>query len=176
MTLKSLLKIASQATKVKTSLDWLHEKKELAVVSTVSAATHVLLVGSAAVLSAMSWANWWPAKKAATGFFQVGHLYRFLPNAVWYTLWEHSPSEKNEDKRNRALHRMKPGSIFMVICNEPMFPDGLKVQVSMGEMVGWIDVSGEAQYAPWTHFQPCNFAEMAKDENDHSYGDEDLED
>lgn len=119
-----------------------------------------MITGTATVMKGLMLANWWPAKKAAMKFFETGQFYKFLPNAVWYSVWETSQTETSENKRNRVVSRMKPGTVFMVIASIPRFPDGLDVQISAPEVVGWISIAGEAQYAPWTHFERCSYLQM----------------
>jgi len=117
--------------------------------------------------------HWWPTKRAASNFFEVGQFYRFLPTQIWYTVWENNPSAGDA---GRVFFRMKPGSVFMVLSSTPDFPKGTAVHLICMEKVGWICVDGEAQYSPWNFFERVDYTkEPTVPPDDHDVLDEEVD-
>lgn len=125
----------------------------------VTGISKALLVGAYLTYKVMfDTIHWWPTKRAASTFFEIGQFYRFRPSQIWYTVWENDPSTGNA---GRVFFRMKPGSVFMVLDNRPDFPKGTIVHMISSEKVGYICVDGEVQYAPWEAFEKVDYTKEA---------------
>ncbi|MFA6049631.1 MAG: hypothetical protein WC761_00270 [Candidatus Paceibacterota bacterium] len=94
--------------------------------------------------------KWWPNVYMAKRFFEEGKIYQFRENPVWLTLWKDRSSKTNPD--SKALCRMKPGSVFIILGTERISPDHLILNVLLDEQAGFLVLLGEDAMEPWTVF------------------------
>jgi len=136
--------------------------KERAIDKVIALGTKVLIYGSYLGLTTMVTLKFWPQKHYSEKFFEVGKLYKFRANNVWYTLWTEEKDKVGNINRN-TLYRMKPGTVFMVLSTKPNIPTSLEVEVLVDEKRARFSIEGEQSIQPWQFFDRIQLQAETRD-------------